>query len=64
MSNKENNYTIRLAISALKNNVPCNRNNCDHAWYYEDLPDNTGFRRITPCSSINPWSPTAMIDKH
>ncbi|RIA81474.1 hypothetical protein C1645_836955 [Glomus cerebriforme] len=20
---------------------------CDHAWYYEDLPDNNGFRKIT-----------------
>lgn len=44
--------------------MPCNRNDCDHAWYYEDLPDNTGFRRITPCSSINSWNPTAMIDKY
>ncbi len=43
MSNKENNHTIRLAISALKNNISCNRVDCNHAWYYEDLPDNTGF---------------------
>ncbi len=64
MSNKENNHTIRLAISALKNNIPCNRVDCNHAWYYEDLPDNTGFRRITPCSNINLWNPIAMIDKH
>ncbi|CAB4484066.1 unnamed protein product [Rhizophagus irregularis] len=37
---------------------------CDHTWYYENLPNNTGFRRITPCSNINPWNPVAMIDKH
>ncbi|CAB4438926.1 unnamed protein product [Rhizophagus irregularis] len=64
MSNKENNHTIRLAISSIKNNIPCNRVDCDHTWYYENLPDNTGFRRITPCSNINPWNPVAMIDKH
>jgi len=53
-----------LAISALKNNIPCNQANCDHIWYYEDLPNNLGFQRITPCSNENSWNPTAMIDKH
>ena len=32
--------------------------------YYEDLPDNAGFQRITPCSNIDSWNPVAMIDKH
>ncbi|GES76203.1 hypothetical protein GLOIN_2v1872702 [Rhizophagus clarus] len=65
MSNKENNYTIRLAISLLKNNnILYNQVNCDHAWYYEDLSNNTGFKRITPYSSTSLWDPIAIIDKH
>ena len=32
--------------------------------YYEDLPDNAGFQRITPCSNIDSWNPVAMIDKY
>ncbi len=64
MSNKKNNHTIRLAILALKNNIPCTQSNCDHSWYYEDLPDNIGFRRITTCSNQSLWNPIAIIDKY
>ncbi len=53
-----------MAISALKNNIPCNQTNCDHTWYYEDLSDNLGFQRITICLNENSWKPVAMIDKH
>ncbi|UZO29201.1 uncharacterized protein OCT59_022687 [Rhizophagus irregularis] len=71
MSNKENNHTIRLAISSIKNNHVTELIVIIHegalievSLYYENLPNNTGFRRITPCSNINPWNPVAMIDKH
>ncbi|GBB84535.1 hypothetical protein RclHR1_01110020 [Rhizophagus clarus] len=49
---------------AVKNNIPCAQSNCDHLWYYEDLPNNSGFRRVTVCSSAHLWNPVAMIDKH
>ncbi|CAG8826410.1 305_t:CDS:2, partial [Gigaspora rosea] len=56
----ENNWSIRLAINAVKQN---NDPTCEHSWYYEDLPNNKGFRRIRNC--INQvWNPYAMIDKH
>ncbi|CAB4408490.1 unnamed protein product [Rhizophagus irregularis] len=64
LSNKENHMTIRMAVSAVKQNIPCNNNNCEHNWYYEDLHDAKGFKRICPCSQNNLWNPYMMIDKH
>jgi hypothetical protein len=49
---------------AIKDNIPCNRLDCDHLWYYEDLPNDLGFRRVTICSDMHLWNPIAMIDKH
>ncbi|GBC07762.1 hypothetical protein RclHR1_07680016 [Rhizophagus clarus] len=64
LSNKENHVTIHTAISAIKQNILCNDNNCEHHWYYEDLSDENGFRRIHPCSQNNLWNPYIIIDKH
>jgi len=50
-----------MAVLAIK---PCNDDNCEHHWYYEDLPNEKGFRRIRPCSQNNVWNPYIMIDKH
>ncbi|CAB5194731.1 unnamed protein product [Rhizophagus irregularis] len=38
LSNRENSLSIQLAVLAVKNNIPCNDNNCFHEWFYEDLP--------------------------
>ncbi|CAB4415593.1 unnamed protein product [Rhizophagus irregularis] len=46
LSNKENNWTIRLAIQAIKQNIPCDHEGCNHEWYYQDLPSGNGFERI------------------
>ncbi|CAG8508366.1 16474_t:CDS:2, partial [Cetraspora pellucida] len=64
LSNGDDKIPVRAAISAIKANLPCNKSDCSHAWYYEDFPNNKGFRRIRECSSINPWNPIAMIDQH
>ncbi|RHZ69222.1 hypothetical protein Glove_286g3 [Diversispora epigaea] len=40
LSNKENNWTIRLGVSAVKQNIPCNDLNCNHSWHYENFPNN------------------------
>ncbi|PKB97860.1 hypothetical protein RhiirA5_432384 [Rhizophagus irregularis] len=64
LSNKENHMTIRMAILAVKQNIPCNDNNCEHNWYYEDLHDAKGFKRVRPCSQNHLWNPYMMIDKH
>ncbi|CAG8736943.1 12029_t:CDS:2, partial [Rhizophagus irregularis] len=64
LSNKKNYMTIRMAILAVKQNIPCNDNNCEHNWYYEDLHDAKGFKRVRPCSQNHLWNPYMMIDKH
>ena len=65
MSNKENSLSIRLAILAIKHNISCNNDNCSHKWFYEDLPNGRGFRRILKCNeNFQTWQPFAMIDKH
>ena len=56
--------TIRTAISAVKRNILCNDNNCEHHWYYKDLSDGNGFQRIRPCSQNNLWNLYMMINKH
>ncbi|CAG8752978.1 18050_t:CDS:2, partial [Gigaspora rosea] len=54
---------LAFAINAVKQNIPCNDPTCEHSWYYKDLPNNKGFRRI--CNCINQvWNPYTMIDKH
>ncbi|CAG8738871.1 13413_t:CDS:2 [Cetraspora pellucida] len=50
-SNKENHYTIQLAVQAVKANIPCN--NPHYGW---------GFKRIRECISY--WNPLAIMDKH
>ncbi|RIB29555.1 hypothetical protein C2G38_2155016 [Gigaspora rosea] len=62
VSNKENNYTIRLTVEAVQRNIPCNNNNCNHEYYYRKLANNKGFMRIRECAQL--WQPFAMIDKH
>ncbi|RIB06403.1 hypothetical protein C2G38_2046819 [Gigaspora rosea] len=62
VSNKENNYTIRLTVEAVQRNVPCNNNNCNHEYYYRELANNKGFMRIRKCAQL--WQPFAMINKY
>ena len=65
MSNKENSWSIQLAILAIKNNIPCNDNNCSHEWFYEDLSNENGFRRVLKCNkNLQTRQPFAMNDKH
>ena len=53
-----------MAILAIQNNIPCNDNNCLHEWYYEDLSNGKGFRRLLKCNKeLRIWKPFAMIDK-
>ncbi|CAG8791210.1 5164_t:CDS:1 [Cetraspora pellucida] len=62
VSNKENNYTIRLAIEAVQRNVPCNNFDCLHEYHYEKLSNGKEFIRVRNCAPI--WQLFAMIDKH
>ncbi|CAG8507221.1 8491_t:CDS:2 [Scutellospora calospora] len=62
LSNKENINTIRLAVEAIKANIPCKNINCEHLYEYIILPNNKGFKCIRPCAIE--WKPFAMIDKH
>ncbi|GBC42759.1 hypothetical protein GLOIN_2v1777145 [Rhizophagus irregularis DAOM 181602=DAOM 197198] len=64
LSNKENNWTTSIALKLLKNNILCNDSNCEHKWYYEDLPNEKGFQRITECAKNHNWILLVMIDKH
>jgi len=43
LSNKENNWTTTIALTSLKNNIPCNNQNCEYKWHYENLPNERGF---------------------
>jgi hypothetical protein len=64
LSNRENSLSIQLAVLAVKNNIPCNDNNCSHEWFYEDLPNEKGFQRVLKCNKNSQiWKPFAMIDK-
>ncbi|RHZ45370.1 hypothetical protein Glove_680g85 [Diversispora epigaea] len=63
LSNKENNWSIRLAVNAVKQNIPCNNSDCNHPWHYENLSNNKGFKRIRDCNN-QIWNPYIMIDKH
>ncbi|KAF0450146.1 proteophosphoglycan ppg4 [Gigaspora margarita] len=62
LSDKENHYTIRMAVQAIKANIPCNDPNCLHRYQYIDLPKRMGFRCQLECTSN--WNPLAMMDKH
>ncbi|KAF0427253.1 gephyrin: PROVISIONAL [Gigaspora margarita] len=46
LSNKENNHTIRLAIEAVQQIIPCNKIDCMHEYDYIELPNDKGFIRI------------------
>ena len=54
---------IKLSISAIKKNIPCNQDGCEHKWSYMDLSNGKGFERIRECNSFT-WNPLVMIDKH
>ncbi|CAG8739082.1 12853_t:CDS:2, partial [Funneliformis caledonium] len=43
LSNKENNQTIKLAIKAIKGNIPCNNILYQYRWYYKNLILGNGF---------------------
>ncbi|CAG8487533.1 19048_t:CDS:2 [Gigaspora rosea] len=62
LSNKENMHIIRLAVEAIKVNIPCKDINCNHPYEYIALPNNKGFKRIQPCAIE--WKPFAMMDRH
>ncbi|GBB97117.1 hypothetical protein RclHR1_02920002 [Rhizophagus clarus] len=63
LCNKENHHTIRLAIDAIKKNIPCDNEFCEHKWYYENLLSGNGFQRVRECQNNN-WKPYILIDKH
>src|SRR4051794_18149535 len=56
--------TTHIAILAVKHNIPCNNEDCEHHWHYENLNSGNGFQRIRSCSQTNLWNPYIMIDKH
>ncbi|RIB12487.1 hypothetical protein C2G38_2200515 [Gigaspora rosea] len=62
LSNKENMHTIRLAVEAIKANIPCKNINCEHSYEYVTLPNNKGFKHIRSCAIE--WKLFAMMDKH
>lgn len=62
LSNKENNHTIRLAVQAVKQNIPCYDSVCEHPYQYIELENHKGFMRVRDCAPA--WNPFAMIDKH
>ncbi|PKK67602.1 hypothetical protein RhiirC2_713979 [Rhizophagus irregularis] len=33
---------------------------CEHKWYYEDLPNGKGFQRITECAKNHNWIPLVL----
>jgi len=45
--------TIHIAVLAVKRNIPCNNEDCEHHWYYENLNDENDFQRIRLCSQNN-----------
>jgi len=63
LCNKENHLTIKIAIDAVKKNIPCDNEFCEHKWYYENLLSGNGFQRVRECLNRN-WTPFIMIDKH
>jgi hypothetical protein len=54
---------VHYAITAIRENIPCSREDCEHPWYYEYLPNERGFKRIRKCSE-KLWNPIAMIDQN
>ncbi len=64
LSNGDDQVPIRCAVTAIRENIPCSREGCDHPWYYEDLPNERGFKRMRKCSEGYLWNPIAMIDQH
>ncbi|KAF0541199.1 proteophosphoglycan ppg4 [Gigaspora margarita] len=62
LSDKENHYTIRMAVQAVKINIPCNDPTCMHCYQYTNLPNGMGFQHQPEC--ISNWNPLAMMDKH
>ena len=46
ISNKENQWTIKLSIKAIKKNIPCDQNGCEHKRSYVDLPNGKGFESV------------------
>ena len=65
LSNRENSLSIQLTVLAIKNNIPCDDNNCSYEWFYEDLPNKKKFQRVLKCNkSLQIWKPFAMINKN
>ncbi|VDI48315.1 TatD DNase family protein [Mytilus galloprovincialis] len=60
---RENSDNIFNALRAIKENVPCPDDECDHPFRYFELPNNQGYRRVTQCSRVQEYKPLVMIDK-
>ncbi|RHZ88301.1 hypothetical protein Glove_23g88 [Diversispora epigaea] len=61
LSNKENNWSIYLAVNAVKQNIPCNNFDCEHLWQYENLLNNKRFKRIQDCNNqIDKYRPSKL----
>ncbi|PKB99203.1 hypothetical protein RhiirA5_430119 [Rhizophagus irregularis] len=48
---------------AIKKNIPCDWDDCEHKWNYVNLPNRMEFERVRECNSFN-WNPFIMTDKH
>lgn len=60
---RENSDNIFNALRAIKENVPCPDDECDHPFRYFELTNNQGYRRVTQCSRVQEYKPLVMIDK-
>ncbi|UZO22615.1 uncharacterized protein OCT59_014975 [Rhizophagus irregularis] len=55
---------LAFAIQTIKQNIPCDHKGCNHEWYYQDLPSENGFERISKYANTQLWNPFVMINKH
>ncbi|CAG8560615.1 30531_t:CDS:2 [Gigaspora margarita] len=55
-------HAIRLAVEAIKANIPCKNINCNHPYEYIALPNNKVFKCIQPYAIK--LKPFAIMDKH
>lgn len=60
---RENSDNIFNALRAIKENVPCPDDECDHPFRYFELPNNQGYRRVTQWSRVQEYKPLVMIGK-
>uniref|UniRef100_U9TLH0 Uncharacterized protein n=1 Tax=Rhizophagus irregularis (strain DAOM 181602 / DAOM 197198 / MUCL 43194) TaxID=747089 RepID=U9TLH0_RHIID len=52
---------LAFAIQTIKQNIPCDHKGCNHEWYYQDLPSENGFERISKYANTQLWNPFEKI---